>query len=95
MAYFIGSELLPDDRRAHEADLVETYRAALAGAGVELAGAECWDGYRRFAFDGLIMAIAASMLVARTERSDDMFMAMANRHCVQALDLGSADFLTA
>ena len=93
VSYFIGSALHPEDRRAHEAGLVEAYRGALAGAGVEIPAAECWDGYRRFAFDGLVMAIAASMLVARTDRSDDMFMAMANRHGRQALDLGSADFL--
>lgn len=93
VAYFIGSALHPDARRDNEADLVEAYRVALAGAGVELSASTCWDGYRRFAFDGLIMAIAASMLVARTERSDDMFMAMANRHGRQALDLGSAEFL--
>ncbi len=93
VAYFIGSALHSEDRRAHEADLVEAYRVALAGAGVELPSGTCWEGYRRFSFDGLIMAIAASMLVARTERSDDMFMAMANRHGRQALDLGSAEFL--
>lgn len=93
LAYFVGSALQPGTRRAHEADLVDAYRSALARAGVELDRSECWDGYRRFAFDGLIMAIAASMLVARSDRSDDMFMAMANRHGRQALDLGSAEFL--
>lgn len=94
LSYFIGSALTPDARRAHEAALVDAYRRSLAGVGIEVGTAECWDGYRRFAFDGLIMAIAASMLVARTGRSDDMFMVMANRHGRQALDLGSAEFLS-
>ena len=93
LAYFIGSGLLPGDRRAIEADLVGAYRDALAQAGVAIGAEECWDGYRRYCFDGLVMAVAASMLVARTPRSDDMFMAMANRHGRQALDLGAADFL--
>lgn len=93
LSYFIGSGLLPEDRRRHERGLVESYRVALAGAGVEVGPGECWEGYRRGCFDGLIMAIAASMLVARTARSDDMFMAMASRHGRQALDLGAADFL--
>ena len=93
VAYFIGSALLPEARRQHEAGLVEAYRLALAGAGVDLPADRCWEDYRRFAFDGLIMAVAASMLVARTARSDDMFMAMANRHGRQAIDLGSAEFL--
>ena len=95
LAYFIGSGLLPEDRRASEQDLVDSYRHALAQAGVELTGEECWDGYRRYCFDGLVMAVAASMLVARTPRSDDMFMAMANRHGRQALDLGAEEFLAA
>lgn len=94
VAYFVGSAFQSADRPGVEADLVESYRVALAAAGVEMSTADCWDGYRRYAFDGLIMAIAASMLVARTDRGDDMFMAMANRHGRQALDLGSAEFLS-
>lgn len=93
LAYFIGSGLLPEDRRDAEKFLVASYRSALRHAGVELAPDECWDGYRRYAFDGLVMAIAASMLVARTARSDDMFMAMANRHGLQAIELGATEFL--
>jgi type IV secretory pathway TrbD component len=44
-------------------------------------------------FGGLIMAIAASMLVQRTARGDDMFMTMAGRHGHHALDLEAADLL--
>jgi hypothetical protein len=33
------------------------------------------------------MALAASMLVERTDRGDEMFMAMAHRHAQHALDL--------
>ena len=33
------------------------------------------------------MAVGASMLVERTERGDDMFMAMAHRHAAHAIDL--------
>jgi hypothetical protein len=94
VAYFIGSALLPEDRRQHEANLVRAYHSFLTGFGVDLSWPDCWQGYRRYCFDGLLMAIAASMLVTRTPRSDDMFMAMVNRHGRQALDLGSEDFLT-
>jgi aminoglycoside/choline kinase family phosphotransferase len=95
LSYFVGSALQPEARREREAGLVDAYRQALGEAGVVVGRSECWEGYRRFCFDGLIMAVAASMLVARTDRSDDMFMAMANRHGLQALDLGSAEFLAA
>jgi hypothetical protein len=93
VSYFIGSALLPEDRRQHEANLVRSYYAFLTELGVRMPWGDCWDGYRRYSFDGLLMAIAASMLVTRTPRSDDMFMAMINRHGRQALDLGSEDYL--
>ena len=56
-------------------------------AGVDLDWDDCWEQYRRHTFAGLVMAVAASMLVEQTERGDDMFMAMANRHGRHALDL--------
>jgi hypothetical protein len=94
VAYFIGSALVEEERREHESSLVRAYHEHLRDAGVAVTFEQCWNGYRRYAFDGLAMGIAASMLVTRTPRSDDMFMAMVNRHGHQALDLGSADFLT-
>lgn len=90
LSYFIGAGLVPDDRRAHERDLVAYYGRAMRTAGVAAMDDEtCWEGYRRHAFGGLVMAIIASMLVTRTDRGDLMFIAMADRHGLQALDLGS------
>jgi aminoglycoside/choline kinase family phosphotransferase len=93
VSYFIGAGLLPDDRRIHERDLVAQYHAGLVAAGVGLGWDDCWEQYRRYTFGGLIMAIAASMLVEQTGRGDDMFVAMAQRHGRHALDLESTDFL--
>ena len=39
------------------------------------------------------MAIVASTLVRRTDRGDEMFIAMADRHARQALDLDALDLL--
>ncbi len=91
VAYFLGAGLLPDSRAQHEDELVRRYHAGLVEAGV--AGYDwdrCWRDYRRGTVAGLIMAIAASMLVEQTERGDDMFMAMAHRHARHALDLDFA-----
>lgn len=94
-AYFVGAGLLADDRRAVEEELVREYHAALAAAGVEgYRWRDCWDEYRRATYGGLVMAIAASMLVERTERGDEMFMAMASRHSQHALDLDAASLFT-
>ena len=94
VAYFIGAGLLEDDRRAVEDRLVRTYHELLSATGV--AGYkwdECWRDYRRGTWAGLIMAVAASMMVERTERGDQMFMTMASRHARHALDLDAADVI--
>jgi hypothetical protein len=91
VAYFIGASLQVEDRRAAERDLVREYHDRLTSRGVDLGWDDCWDRYRRAAPDGLLMALAASQLVQQTDRGDEMFMAMANRHGRQALDLGSEE----
>lgn len=93
-SYFIGAGLQIEDRRKHEEELVREYHRGLLSCGVEgYDWNACWDDYRRFSFGGLVMAVAASMLVVRTDRGDDMFMTMASRHSTQALDLGATEFL--
>jgi aminoglycoside/choline kinase family phosphotransferase len=96
VAYFIGAGLLPDVRRAHEEDLVRGYYDGLLAAGVPgFSFEELWRDYRRGSWAGLVMAVGASMLVERTERGDQMFMVMANRHAQHALDLDALAVLTA
>jgi hypothetical protein len=94
VAYFIGAGLLVDDRRPNEEALVRRYHERLAGAGVELVWEDCWRSYRRGTVAGVIMALAASMLVERTERGDDMFMVMAERHARHALDVDALEALS-
>lgn len=94
VAYVLGAGLLPDVRREVEDELVRGYRDALGAAGVELAWDRCWEQYRRGTWAGLIMAVGASMLVVRTDRGDEMFLAMAHRHATHALDLGADELLT-
>lgn len=93
LSYFLGGSLLPDDRRASEGELLDRYRSRLADQGVELDSDSCWAEYRRFAFSGMNMAIIASMLVGRTDRGDDMFIAMADRAGLHALDLDTEGLL--
>jgi aminoglycoside/choline kinase family phosphotransferase len=94
VAYFIGAGLLTEDRRAHEDGLVRGYHEALLAAGVTGYGWEdCWTDYRRGTFAGLLMAVGASMMVERTERGDEMFMAMAARHSQHVLDLDAPDLI--
>src|SRR6185312_62774 len=43
-------------------------------------------GVRPQSFFGVMMAIVSSMLVERTQRGDQMFMTMLQRHCDHVLD---------
>lgn len=94
VAYFIGAGLGLDDRRAHEERLVRDYHERLVGAGVrDYSWNDCWEAYRRGTFTGLFMAVGASMIVERTERGDEMFLTMAERHAHQVLDLDAVTAL--
>ncbi len=93
VSYFLGTSLLPEDRAAHERDLVREYHEALRVGGVEYPYERCWEDYRRYAFSGFLMAVLASMLVGRTDRGDEMFMAMANRSGRMAIELDALGFL--
>jgi hypothetical protein len=93
VSYFLGGSLLPEDRRASEEALVRAYVEEVRSFGVGLDWDACWTDYRRFAFSGLIMAIFASMLVGRTDRGDSMFVAMADRAGLHALDLDALSLI--
>ena len=90
VAYFIGAGLHVGDRRRAEEGLVRRYHAGLVEQGVAgYSWSDCWADYRKGAWSGLVMAVAASMLVERTDRGDEMFLTMADRHATHALDLKS------
>ena len=89
LSYFIGAGLLPDERRAHEWDLVDRYAAGIARHGVRIEHDWLHRHYRREAISGAVMAVVASQIVGRTERGDEMFVAMAARHALQGIENGA------
>ncbi len=93
LAYFLGSSLPVARRRQYEEALVAAYHAGLTRRGVELSWNDCWNGYRRHAFSGIVMDIVAAMVVQRTDRGDAMFATMASRHARHAVDLDSLALL--
>jgi hypothetical protein len=93
-SYFLGSSLTVEDRRANEEALVREYYDALHANGVRgFDWEQCWLGYRRECFLGVLMTVAPAVLVERTERGDEMFMTSLARYAQQALDLGALDLL--
>ena len=93
-AYFIGGALPVEERRAHEASLLRAYYDELLAHGVAgFSWEQCWEEYRRQCFLLLVMTIAPAMVVERTERGDDMFMAVLERAAQMAIDLNAVELL--
>ena len=80
LAYALGSSLPEDLRLRTEEALVRDYVESLVRLGVAADGGHVRHDYRLGTVDGLVMAVVASQLVARTPRGDDMFAVMAERH---------------
>lgn len=92
LAYFLGCALPIADRRADYDDLLRAYHAAL-GPAAPISLDEVRDGVRRQSFFGVMMAIVSSMLVERTDRGDEMFMTLLQRHCEHVLDTDAVALL--
>ena len=90
-AYFLGAGLPIDDRREHERELLEIYRQGSVAQGIDLEPDVCWACYRVNTFTGLHMAVVASAALSRDPRSDEMFLAMAERHAAHVDDLDAFD----
>ena len=93
LAYFIGAGLLPAERRVHEWELVELWAKGIEEYGHSIDRSWLDHHYRRESVSGAIMAVVASQIVGRTERGDEMFVAMAARHALQGIENGALDQL--
>lgn len=93
IAYFCGAGMVPERRQHHERALVGRYAAAIRAAGIELSDDAAWDGYVLGSAGGYLMAVLASQIVERTERGDEMFAVMAERHAAQVRHVGLLDRL--
>lgn len=93
VSYFLGGSLDTALRRQHEEALVELYRQELGRCGVTLEAAQCWRQYREFSMHAIMITVLGAMFSEAAERSDRMFLAMAQRHLQQCVDLDAAEFL--
>jgi hypothetical protein len=96
VAYFLGTSLTTEDRRAHERDLVAHYHAALVAQGAtELSGEDCWNEYRLLAIHPLQTGVFGLGAVKRSERGDAMWRNWIDRSATMTRDLDSFEVLTA
>ncbi|MBK7949486.1 MAG: aminoglycoside phosphotransferase family protein [Deltaproteobacteria bacterium] len=87
LGYLLGNSCEPPQRRAHERRMLAVYRDALAALGVERRAEDVYADYVYGSFQGPIVTVLGALAVGRTERGDDMFMAMARRSAAQIRDL--------
>lgn len=96
VAYFLGSAFDRDTRRAVEQELLHEYLADLHAQGVtDYSFDELMTDYRHYSFAVLVVAIAATVIVKKTERGDRLFMKMVADGAYQALDNNALDLLPA
>ena len=94
VAYFLGSAFDRDTRRAVERDLLKEYLVELHSRGVKDYDFEhLMADYRHYSFAVLVVAIAATVIVKKTERGDRLFMKMVTDGAYQAIDNDAVDAL--
>ena len=90
LSYFIATSLQPDERAAHERELVDVYYRALSGYGVTSYDAEtCWQDYRLGMLQVPLICTLGFAFSAETERGGDMMLAMMERGSQAIRDLGT------
>jgi len=94
LAYLLGNSSEPSHRRRHESEVIAAYLDSMKDLGVDLSLDEAMGQYRHGMFQGPFITMLGSIAVGRTDRGDDMFMAMAERSAAQILDHDALDLIT-
>ena len=71
---YLSSCLSPEDRRAHEDDLLRGYHDGLVAAGVrDFTFEDCLESYRSSSLYTFLLTVGVSVTLEQTERDDEMF----------------------
>lgn len=83
LAYFTGTSLDSDVRKAAETDLVQAYHRRLLAHGVseDYSAAECWNDYRVGMLQVPLLTTFGYAFTSVTDRGDEMVLAMLARRC--------------
>jgi hypothetical protein len=94
VAYFLSGIFDRETRKARERGLLKEYHEDLLRHGVkDYSFDHLMQDYAHYSFAVIAVAIAATLIVKRTERGDKMLMHMALGGALQALDNGALDML--
>ena len=93
-AYFLGAIFDRDTRKANERGLLKGYYDDLVALGVTgYSFDQLLRHYAHYSFAAIVVAVAATMIVKRTDRGDTLFMHMITGAAHQALDNDALDDL--
>ncbi len=96
VSYFLGGALDRETRKRHEQTLLREYYNGLLENGVRDYSFETLQrDYAHYCFAAIAVAIAATLIVKRTDRGDQMLMQMVTSAALQALDNHALDDLPA
>jgi len=94
VGYFLSQSLTVENRRAHEARLLEAYRETLAESGIDYPADQLWEDYRRTALFCLCYPIQAGGTIELVnERAVRLVGDMLDRVVTAIRDLDAAEFL--
>lgn len=93
LSYFIATSLLPDERRAHERELVGAYHRALADYVDGYSAESCWDDYRFGVLQVPMITTLGHAFSAATERGDEMALVMLQRGARAIRELATLDLI--
>ena len=94
VAYFLSGIFDRETRKANERELLKGYHEDLLALGVkDYSFHHLLRDYAHYSFAVIAVAIAATLIVKRTERGDKMLMHMALGGALQALDNDALDDL--
>lgn len=94
LAFFLGTSLSVEDRRAAEDDLLAAYHEALVGHGVtDHDRSACRDDYVYGLLQGPLVVVFGSAIAEASDRGDEMFLVMAERSATAIRDLDALDHI--
>ena len=92
LAYFLETSLDPEARRACEHAVVARYHNSLLSYGVaDYPFDLCFEDYRYGMLQGPLITVLGAAYGTRTDRGDEMFLAMIARSCAAVRDLDTLD----
>jgi aminoglycoside phosphotransferase (APT) family kinase protein len=91
---FLGSCMSPEDRRAHERDLLRGYHQGLVAAGVGgFTFDECLESYRISALYPFLLTVSMSVFLAHTDRDREVWTQLLRGSAELVADLEAAGVL--